>query len=77
MSEPRQATFSSPFNQDAPVAPGTVLIPRDRLLSFADECEASGRRWKAAAIRTRCAGYWSGEAVPVSAALLRLWGIEL
>ena len=54
--------------------PNKVLIPRTRLLAFADACEANGEKWKASAIRTACAHVWDD--VPVSAALVRLWGME-
>jgi len=56
--------------------PTKVLIPATRLLAFAATCEANGQRWKAEAIKTACQGLWGDDLVPVSAALVRLWGIE-
>ena len=56
--------------------PNKVLIPRTRLLAFADACEANNEKWKASAIRTACAHVWGDDGVPVSRSLVRLWGME-
>ena len=56
--------------------PNKVLIPRTRLLAFADACEANNEKWKASAIRTACAHVWGDDGVAVSRSLVRMWGME-
>lgn len=58
---------------DPPI--GKVLIPRTRLLVFADECAARGEHWKANAIRTGVSGHYNDEDVPVSRGLAERWGL--